>query len=132
MDLASQAGIQSLPSKLPPHQWQRVMRGILLRRIFFVSEKTLSSSLEFSSLVSLFHLHLRLRLSFSFSGLRHLCSDFHSQGIQNPRRPALGSVFASDGCRRPHSSIDLLFWNNCQVFHCTLLQLYLATLGKVF
>src|SRR6187455_2352011 len=123
MDLASQAGIQSLPSKFPPRQWQGVMRGFLLRRIFFASEKTLSFSSEFSSLMVLFHLHLRLQLSFSFSGPRHLYSDFHSQGIQNPRRPALDSVFASDGYRRPQSSTDPLFWSNYQVFHCTLFQL---------
>src|SRR5688500_14268882 len=127
MDLASQAGIQSLPSKFPPRQWQRVMREFLLRRILFASEKTLSSSSEFSSLMVLSHLHSRLRLSFSFSGLRHLYSDFRSQGIQNPRRPALDSVFASDGCRRPQSSTDLLFWSNCQVFHCTLFQLFPTT-----
>src|SRR5688500_19838474 len=108
------------------------MRGFLLLRIFVASEKKLSSSSEFSSLMVLFHLHLRLQLSFSFFGLRHLCSDFRNQGIRNPGRPALGLVFASDGCRRLRSSTDLLFWNNFQVFHCTSLQLYPATLGKVF
>ena len=49
MDLASQAGIQSLPSKFLPRQRQSVMRESPLRRIFFASEIVLSSSSEYSS-----------------------------------------------------------------------------------
>src|SRR5688572_24084946 len=109
------------------------MRGSPLCRISFASEIILSFSSEYSSFLLVpSHLYLKLRLPFFFSDLRHFYSDFRSQGIQNPRHPALSSIFASDGCRRPQSSTDLLFWSNCRVFHCTLLQLYQATLGKVF